>query len=53
MLQDVLAGRQTEINALNGQVAASGQTHAIATPVNDLLTRLLKAVEQSAKLRLA
>ena len=39
MLQDVLAGRPTEIEALNGQVSARGAALGVPTPVNDLLTR--------------
>ena len=46
MLQDVLAGRPTEIEALNGQVSARGRALGVPTPVNDLLTRLLRALGQ-------
>jgi 2-dehydropantoate 2-reductase len=48
MLQDVLAGRPTEIEALNGQVCVRGRTLGVATPVNDLLTRLVRALEMAA-----
>jgi 2-dehydropantoate 2-reductase len=51
MLQDILAGRPTEIDALNGQVAARSRALGVPTPVNDLLTRLLRAAEQSAPFR--
>lgn len=51
MLQDVLAGRATEIDALNGQVAARGQALGVPTPVNDLLTKLLRAMGQARRLR--
>jgi 2-dehydropantoate 2-reductase len=51
MLQDILAGRPTEIAALNAQVASRGRALGLATPVNDLLTRLMRAVEQSAPFR--
>jgi len=51
MLQDILAGKQTEIEALNAQVAARGRALGVPTLVNDLLTRLLKAAEQSAPFR--
>ena len=47
MLQDILAGRPTEIEALNGQVAARGRALGVATPVNELLTRLLRALGQA------
>jgi 2-dehydropantoate 2-reductase len=43
MLQDVLAGRPTEIEALNAQVAARGAALGLATPVNRFLTQLLRA----------
>jgi 2-dehydropantoate 2-reductase len=48
MLQDILAGRPTEIEALNAQVANRGRALGLPTPVNDLLTRLLTAAAQSA-----
>ncbi len=47
MLQDVLAGRPTEIEALNGQVSARGQALGVPTPVNELLTKLLRALAQT------
>ena len=45
MLQDIRAGRQTEIDALNGAVVALGQQHGIATPVNATLTRMIRFME--------
>jgi 2-dehydropantoate 2-reductase len=45
MLQDVLAQRATEIEAINGQVVAHGQQVQVPTPVNALLTNLVKALE--------
>ncbi|MCX5891146.1 MAG: 2-dehydropantoate 2-reductase [Deltaproteobacteria bacterium] len=51
MLQDVLAGRPTEIEALNGQVSARGAALGVDTPVNDLLTRLLQALGQAGPFR--
>ena len=48
MLQDLLAGRPTEIEAMNAQVATRGRALGLPTPVNDLLTRLLRAAAQSA-----
>ena len=49
MLQDVLAGRPTEIEALNAQVVARGAALGIDTPVNDFLTRLLRALGQAGQ----
>ena len=51
MLQDVLAGRPTEIEALNGRVSARGAALGVPTPVNDLLTRLLRAWGESIDMR--
>lgn len=51
MLQDILTGRPTEIEALNAQVVIRGRALGLSTPVNDLLTHLLRAAEQSAPLR--
>ena len=47
MLQDVLAGRPTEIEALNAQVSARGRALGVETPVNDFLTKLLRACGQA------
>jgi 2-dehydropantoate 2-reductase len=52
MLQDVLAGRPTEIEALNAQVAARGAALGVPTPVNEVLTQLLRALGQSYSRRL-
>ena len=51
MLQDILAGRPTEIEALNGQVAARGAALSVPTPTNDLLTKLVRSLEQSVPRR--
>jgi 2-dehydropantoate 2-reductase len=51
MLQDVLAGRPTEIDALNGQVAARGAAHGLGTPVNYCLTLLLRAATAAIPFR--
>jgi 2-dehydropantoate 2-reductase len=51
MLQDILAGRQTEIEALNAQVAARGANLHIPTPVNHILTQLIQALEEALSCR--
>lgn len=51
MLQDVLAGRPTEIESLNAQVAARGQALGVPTPINDLLTGLIRALDASTSLK--
>lgn len=45
MLQDLRAGRRTEIEALSGAVSALGRRHAVSTPVNDVLAELVRAAE--------
>lgn len=45
MLQDVLRGARTEIDAINGAVVRTGEALAISTPVNRLLYDLVKALE--------
>ena len=45
MLQDIQQGRHTEIDALNGAVVRLGEQHGIDTPVNRVITALLKAKE--------
>lgn len=46
MLQDVEAGRRTEINYLNGAVVRMGLKHGMATPANDAVASLVLAREQ-------
>jgi 2-dehydropantoate 2-reductase len=47
MLQDVEAGRRTEIDYLNGAVVRLGHQHGIATPYNDAVVSLIRAREGS------
>lgn len=49
MLQDVRAGRRTEIDALCGEVARRGARRGVPTPVNEALTVLVRALEESAR----
>lgn len=51
MLQDVLAGRETEIESLNAQVAARGAALQVPTPINDCLTQLIRSLDASTLLR--
>jgi len=46
MLQDVEAGRRTEIDAINGAVARLGAEHGVPTPVNATVAGLVCALEQ-------
>lgn len=45
MLQDVEAGRRTEIDYLNGAVVRMGQGRGVATPGNDAVASLVRARE--------
>jgi 2-dehydropantoate 2-reductase len=47
MLQDVEARRATEIDYLNGGIARFGRELGIPTPMNDAVTALVKALEDS------
>ncbi len=47
--QDILKGRRTEIDHLNGYVAREGQALGVPTPVNRTLATLVKLVEQSKR----
>jgi len=49
MLQDVLAKKRTEIEFINGAIARQGKSLGIPTPVNDVLTNLVKTIESSYK----
>lgn len=48
MLQDVLRGVETEIEAISGAVVREGQAMGISTPLNLMLHNLIKALEDSA-----
>jgi len=52
MLSDLDHGRRTEIDFINGAIAALGRKHKIATPVNDTLIRMIHAFEASTMNRL-
>jgi 2-dehydropantoate 2-reductase len=49
MLQDLGRGRRTEIDAINGAVAARGAAHGVAAPANQALTQLVRARERNAR----
>ena len=52
MLQDILRGRTTEIDVINGAIVAKGREAGITTPVNQMLTRLIKALESTSAQRI-
>jgi 2-dehydropantoate 2-reductase len=47
--QDILKGRRTEIDHLNGYVAQEGQALGMPTPVNRTLATLIKLLEQAKR----
>jgi 2-dehydropantoate 2-reductase len=47
MLQDVLAGRRTEIMSMNGAVAREGAALGLPTPLNAAVTNLIRLLEKS------
>jgi len=46
MLQDLEAGRRTEIESINGAVVRAAQAAGVATPVTAALANLLRLIEQ-------
>ena len=46
MLQDVEAGRRTEVDAINGAVARLGAEHGVPTPLNATLAALIRALQE-------
>ena len=49
MLQDVMAGRPTEIGAICGEVVKRGEEHGIPTPLNQQLLTLVRGIEHSTQ----
>lgn len=49
MLQDVLAERPTEIDALNGGIVSFGREQGVPTPLNEAIAALIKGLERSWK----
>jgi 2-dehydropantoate 2-reductase len=47
MLQDVLAERATEVDALNGGIVRFGEEQGVATPMNQAIAALIKGLEHS------
>jgi 2-dehydropantoate 2-reductase len=51
MLQDRMAGRRTEIDALNGAVVRIGDRLGVPTPANRIVTDLIRLTEDSTRYR--
>jgi 2-dehydropantoate 2-reductase len=47
MLQDIEAGKKTEVDMFGGAVCALGEKYGVPTPQNALFVRLIKALEES------
>jgi 2-dehydropantoate 2-reductase len=45
MLQDVLARRATEVDALNGGIVSFGSERGVPTPLNEAIAALIKGIE--------
>jgi len=48
MLQDIEAGRKTEVEAFGGKVVALGKQYDIPTPLNQTMVRIIHVLEQTA-----
>lgn len=46
MLQDILQGRATEIESINGAIAAAARTHQVPAPVTETLCHLVRMIER-------
>ncbi|MBW1945279.1 MAG: 2-dehydropantoate 2-reductase [Deltaproteobacteria bacterium] len=49
-LQDLEMGRKTEVDIINGAVVEAGKRLNIPTPANDMLTLLVKAMEEKRQI---
>jgi 2-dehydropantoate 2-reductase len=49
MLQDVLNGRPTEIDAINGAIVHEGEKAGVPTPVNRVLWQLVRALDYHSR----
>jgi len=47
MLQDLEAGRQTEVDVFGGKVIELGKTYNIPTPVNQTIVQIIKVMEKT------
>lgn len=45
MLQDIVRGKRTEIDVINGAIVARGASVGVPAPVNAMLTQVIKALE--------
>ena len=45
MAQDVIKGRKSEIEQMNGYIVEKGRERNVATPVNEAVVRVMKEIE--------
>ncbi len=48
MLQDIEAGKKTEVDIFGGAVCALGEKYGVSTPQNELFWQLIKALEETS-----
>jgi 2-dehydropantoate 2-reductase len=51
MLQDVDAGRKTEVNNFAGKVCELGRVYGVPTPINEQLYKMIRIIEETASLQ--
>lgn len=51
MLQDVEAGRKTEVDMFAGTIIKLGKNHNIQTPYNKMLKEMLDIIEESHRIK--
>lgn len=49
MLQDLEAGRQTEVEFINGLLSRTGREVGVPTPVSDTVVRVVKSIERGER----
>ena len=47
MLQDIEAGRKTEVEIFGGKVVELGQTYGVPTPINQTVLCIIRVLEQN------
>jgi 2-dehydropantoate 2-reductase len=50
MLQDIEAGRKTEVEMFAGKITQLGADHGVPTPVNQTLLRIIRVLESQTGL---
>jgi 2-dehydropantoate 2-reductase len=53
MFQDIIAGRRTEIDFINGAIAAQAKSIGLEAPVNETLALLIRSLEDTSTLRVS